>query len=132
MRRLRCAESSNVAQSVRRDLGREDINYRVELAFEALTPLGFQVRCTREWWEYIVSFKHPILRDRLKDVVATLTQPLEIRRSTRDAAVLLFYRTAAPRLLCAVIRRDDGSGFLITAYPTDALKRGDVVWSASR
>ena len=103
----------------------------VELAFDVLTPLGFRVRCARDWWEYIATAKHPVLRNRLQDIVATLAEPLQIRRSIRDPAVLLFYRAAPPRLLCAVIRNEDGSGFLITAYPTDALKRGDIVWSGS-
>ena len=33
---------------------------------------------------------------------------------------------------CAVARREDGSGFLITAYPTDAVKAGESVWTRSK
>ena len=100
--------------------------------FNVMTPLGFQVRCSEEWWGYVSTVKHPVLIDRLDDVIATLSDPLEIRRSTKDQAVLLFYRGTASRLLCVVIRRENDEGFLITAYPADSLKKGEVVWSASK
>src|SRR5215510_8457621 len=98
--------------------------------FNVLTPLGFYVRCTREWWQYVSTVKHPVLDDRLEDVIATLSDPMEVRRSTKDPAVLLFYRKADPPLLCVVIRQENGEGFLITAYPTDSLKKGEILWSA--
>jgi hypothetical protein len=34
----------------------------------------------------------------------------------------------AGRWACAVARRNDNGGFLITAYPTDAIKEGVRVW----
>jgi hypothetical protein len=34
--------------------------------------------------------------------------------------------------LCAVVKRADGSGFLITAYHTDSIKVGDVIWTKSK
>lgn len=101
------------------------------LVFDVLTPLGFRVRCTRSVWDYISTVKHPVLESRIQDVIDTLEHPLEVRRSTKDSQVLLFYREVAPRLLVAVIRREKGEGFLITAYPGDNLKRGEVVWTAS-
>jgi hypothetical protein len=99
--------------------------------FTVLTPLGFSVRCTKEWWEYVSAIKPPVLSDRQADVVATLAQPLEVRRSTKDPSVLLFYGSAHPRFLCVVVRKENSEGFLITAYPTDSLKKGELVWSAS-
>ncbi|MGE0827598.1 MAG: DUF4258 domain-containing protein [Candidatus Binatia bacterium] len=100
--------------------------------FNVLTPLGFHVRCSEEWWRYVSTVKHPVLETRQADVIATLSTPMEIRRSTKDQAVLLFYRMAVPRFLCVVVRQENGEGFLITAYPTDSLKKGAIVWSESR
>ena len=40
----------------------------------------------------------------------------------------LFYRVDQSRLLCAVVKRLDGEGFLITAYPCDKVKEGDRIW----
>jgi hypothetical protein len=96
-----------------------------------LTPLGFHVRCSKEWWEYSATVKHPVLADRLDDVIATLSHPLEVRRSTKDPAVLLFYRVAFPRFVCVVTRKENEDGFLITAYPADSLKKREMIWSAS-
>jgi hypothetical protein len=42
--------------------------------------------------------------------------------------VFLYYRTDQRRLLCAVVKRLDGEGFLITAYPCDKIKEGDRIW----
>lgn len=100
--------------------------------FNVLTPLGFYVRCSKEWWEYVSTVKHPILADRLDDIIATLSNPVEVRCSTKDPEVLLFYRVAIPRFMCAVVRKENEEGFLITAYPADSLKRGEIVWSASK
>ena len=54
----------------------------------------------------------------------------QIRRSRKDEAVHLFYRAVQPgRWFCAVARQvDNESGFLVTAYPTDAIKQGETIW----
>jgi len=50
--------------------------------------------------------------------------------SRSDPAVYLFYRMEYPgRWICAVAKRLDSEGFLITAYPTDAIKEGERTWS---
>jgi hypothetical protein len=47
-----------------------------------------------------------------------------------DLAVFLFYRAVVPgRWFCAVAKRLNAEGFLITTYPTDAIKEGERVWS---
>lgn len=101
------------------------------LHLEVSTPLGFVVRCPRAYWEFIVTEKHPVLAGREREVRAALSDPDEIRRSRKDPQVFLFYRGAAPRWLCVVVRREDGTGLLITAYPTDTVKAGEVVWTRS-
>jgi len=55
-----------------------------------------------------------------------------VRRSSQDPAVLLFYRGSKPRWTCAVTKREGESGFLVTAYPTDAIMIGERVWTRSR
>ena len=45
-------------------------------------------------------------------------------------AVFLFYRAELPgRWICAVTKRLNAEGFLITTYPTDAIKEGERVWN---
>ncbi len=103
-----------------------------ELIFEVMTPLGFTVRCSLSHWEFISSQKHPVLAGHVDEVREVLADPDEIRRSRKDPAVMLFYKGESPRWLCAVARRGDGTGFLITAYPTDAIKAGEMIWTKSK
>ncbi len=97
--------------------------------FEAPTPLGFSVRVTCDYWELIVTIKHPVMRGREMDVQDTLRTPDEIRRSRSDPVVYLFYRLERlGRWICAVAKQLNDEGFLITAYPTDAIKEGERIW----
>lgn len=59
-------------------------------------------------------------------------RPERVRRSRSDPDVYLFYQLDSPeRWVCAIVRRENNQqGFLITAYPTEAVKIGDEVWSS--
>ena len=106
-----------------------DVGAPEELQFEVITPLGFRVRVTRAYWDIIVGFKHPVMAAHEQAVKETLEKPSEIRLSKSDPSVHLFYRTErSERWVCAVAKRLNGEGFLITAYPTDAIKEGDRIW----
>jgi len=99
--------------------------------FEVDTPLGFRVRVGRRHWEFIVRVKHPAMAGREGEVQTALAAPDEIRRSRVDRNVLLFYKAAGNRRwVCAVCRRLNGDGFLITVYPTHAIKEGERIWPA--
>ena len=99
------------------------------LLFETNTPLGFRVRVGRSRWEFLIRVKHPVMSGREGDVQMALENPDEIRRSRSDPDVLLFYKkSGVRRWVCAVCRRLNGDGFLITTYPTDAIKEGEHLW----
>ena len=105
------------------------MNDDTSILFEVLTPLGFTVRVTQRYWRLIVSIKHPVMAGHEDEVKAALSAPDEIRRSRSDATVYLFYKTQhARRWVCAVTKRTGGTGFLITAYPTDTIKEGEKIW----
>jgi hypothetical protein len=100
-----------------------------ELLFEVITPLGFRVHVTQVYWELIVTVKHPVMAGHEDDVKAVLTNPDEIRLNRSDSNVYLFYKSKnARRWVRAVAKRVDGDGFLITTYPTDAIKEGEHIW----
>ncbi len=102
---------------------------RNELLFEAQTPLDFTVRVTRQRWLLITSTKHPVMAGRENLAKGALEAPDEVRQSRSDPRVLLFYKGEAPkRWTCAVVRQAEGSAFLITSYPTDAIKEGVRIW----
>lgn len=97
--------------------------------FEVPTPLGFQVRTSIGYWDVIVTIKHPGMRGREEDVKRTLTDPDEIRVSKTDPMVFLFYRADGnQRWVCAVTKRLDDEGFLITTYRTSNIKEGTRIW----
>jgi hypothetical protein len=101
-----------------------------DILFKIVTPLGFSVRVTRAYWELIVTVKYSVMRGREVDVQRVLQTPEEVRRSRGDHTVLLFYRIEEPgRWLCAVAKRLNDEEFLITTYPTDAIKEGERIWS---
>lgn len=96
--------------------------------FEILTPLGFRVRTSEEYWQKLI-VKHPDIAELEAEVIQALTNPEEIRQSRRDSNIVLFYLTLKEkRWVVAVARRLNGDGFLITAYQTDAIKEGDLIW----
>ena len=97
--------------------------------FEADTPLGFRVRVDKARWELIIGEKHPAMEGRESDVKSALESPSEVRQSKSDASVLLFYKVEGlKRWVCAVTKRSNEDAFLITAYPTDAIKEGTKIW----
>jgi hypothetical protein len=100
-----------------------------EILFTATTPLGFTVHVTKAYWELITTIKHPIMTGREDDVKKALEQPDEIRQSKSDETVYLFYKAEhEKRWICAVSKRTGQDGFLITTYPTDAIKEGVQIW----
>ena len=100
-----------------------------DILFEVRTPLGFSVAVTRARWELIATNKHPVMRGPEWSARLALESPDEVRKSRSDTEVLLFYKAEATRRwVCAVARRGPDRAFLVTAYPTDAIKEGIRVW----
>ncbi len=99
-----------------------------EIYFAIPTPLHIEVRTTGSYWNYLITIKHPVMRGK-EDIVKTVLQlPDEIRQSRTDKEVFLYYKQF-DRLYCVVARHSGTEGFLITAYPTDKVKEGDVIWT---
>ena len=99
------------------------------ILFEVTTPLGFRVRVTKAYWRIITEIKHPAMRWREEGLKETLRNPDEIRVCKKDPRVYLFYKPERlGRWVCAVVKRLNGEGFLITTYPTNAIKEGKRVW----
>ena len=95
--------------------------------FQVETPLGWSVRTSQSYW-LLIETKHPKLIGRSQAVRDVLSHPTEIYRSRTDATVYLFYGPDGSRLLCAVVRRLNDDGFLVTAYPCEKPKEGERIW----
>ena len=76
---------------------------------------------------------HPKMARQTSCIAETLANPDRIVRSRTDATVELFYKwyTSTPvtaKFLCVVVKAVRDDPFMITAYHTDAVKRGEVLW----
>jgi hypothetical protein len=97
--------------------------------FAVDSPLGHQVVLTRNRWRQIVRFKHPILAGRESEVRDCILDPEVIRASAKDATVHLYYRQSTTNYLCVVVGGEEESRFVVTAYFTQTVKKGQVVWT---
>ena len=76
---------------------------------------------------------HPEMSNQLPHIAATLAQPDQIVRSRTDRMVELFYKhypssPVTSKFLCTVVKVLPENYFVITAYYTDTIKKGDVLW----
>ena len=110
----------------RRSLQRPD---RPGWLFTVQSRIGFQVRTTQGYWSLITTVKHPTLSGKEQEVIRTLVQPDQVRVSKIDKTVYLFYRKFGRKHLCVVTKRfEPKTGFIMTAYVTEKLKEGRIVW----
>jgi hypothetical protein len=74
------------------------------------------------------------MSEQLPHIAATLAYPDQIVLSSTDSTVELFYKhySSTPvtsKFLCTVVKVLPEDSFIITAYYTDTIKRGDVLWA---
>jgi hypothetical protein len=101
-----------------------------KVLFVETTPLGYRVVLTRDRWREIVRFKHPALRGRESEVRECIRDLDHVRESAKDAEVHLYYRLSPTGFLCAVVGGDEPKArFVITAYFTKQLKKGNDLWT---
>lgn len=100
-----------------------------QILFLVDTPLGFSIQTTVSYWDLITTIKHPIMKGKLEDVKQTLINPNVIHLSKSDSHVYLFYKKDGnKRWVCAITKKLNGNGFLITAYRTSAIKERERIW----
>jgi len=89
---------------------------------------GKLLRTTKKYWMKIVIVKHPALKGKEQYVQDTLDNPDIIKESVGDKQVLLYYKKYKKKYhICAVVRHENGKGFLITSYITDRIKEGTII-----
>jgi len=100
----------------------------METYFEVKAQSGKSIRTTRSHWELISKTKHPEIEGKEAEVKECLSNPVEIRKSSEDSDVYLYYLPYMTYYICVVARHLNGEGFIITAYITDKIKEGESVW----
>ncbi len=98
--------------------------------FAVATPLGHRVVLRRDRWREITRYKHPAMAGHEADVRDCLSDPDVICESVKDASVHLYYRRATSGYVGVVVGGDDPQArFVISAYFTRALKKGNDLWT---
>jgi len=92
---------------------------------------GSSVGLTEERGAHLL--EHPEMRGQEDKLVETLLEPDVVIQSQSDDSVRLFHRfytrlAIRDKYLCVVVKYAKGDVFIITAYFTDRVKRGEVLW----
>lgn len=95
---------------------------------EVISKLGKRIRVTESYWNFIVTVKHTYMRGKENEVKETLKDPDEIKRSTKDPTVYLYYKRQGNIFVCVVCKHLNDEGYVVTTYLTDKMKIGEVVW----
>ncbi|WP_420264096.1 DUF4258 domain-containing protein [Candidatus Magnetominusculus dajiuhuensis] len=99
-----------------------------EIKFVVEAVSGRAIRTTYRHWDLITKTKHPEIENKEVEVRECLLNPIEIRRSSEDDNVCLYYLPLDKYFICVVVRHLNGDGFIITAYITDKVKEGEKIW----
>jgi hypothetical protein len=102
---------------------------------KVVCKLGNVVRLDRDRWAHVLS--HPEMRKQRYRIKETLVDPDEVRQSIRAAEVLLFYKLYAEtpvtqKFMLVVVEILNGEGFIVTAFFTDKIKKGDLIWKKNQ
>jgi len=93
---------------------------------------GREVRLTKERLEHIL--EHPEMAGMLDAIAETLGSPETVMKSLTDPDARLYYRyydstLVGGKYLCVVVKQHlEGDAFVLTAYLTDKVKRGEIKW----
>lgn len=100
-----------------------------DLLFKVKTPTGVLIHTTKEYWQRIITTKHPSIAKHENQVKDVLENPHEIRRSKQDVRVYLYYKNIGKLYVCVVAGHiTEKAGYIITAYLTDRIKEGEQIY----
>lgn len=97
-----------------------------------VSKLGRTIHTTKTYWDKIVNLKHPVMFGKEKEVLAVLKDPVLVKQSERDENVCLYYRVYGKRYLCVVVRHENGTGYIISCYPVDKIKKGKMLYEKAK
>ena len=92
---------------------------------------GRRVRLTDERLDHIL--EHPEMRDMVKAIEDTVVDPQKVVGSLSDEQARMYYRyyfgtKVGDKFLCVVVKIYDRDAFVLTAYLTNKVKRGKILW----
>jgi len=102
---------------------------------EVRSKLGKMIRFDEDRWKH--ALEHPEMENQISKIKETLVDPNEVRESVRMSSIWLFYKlyTNSPvseKYLLVAVEVLDGEGFIVTAFFTDKVKKGGLIWKKKR
>ncbi len=93
---------------------------------------GRIVRLTAERRQHLLT-QHPEMTEELEKIGNVLARPERVVQSRSDPEAELFYMwqrqsRVGPKYLCVVVVAKADDAFVLTAYLTDTIKKGRVLW----
>ncbi|MCS7163901.1 MAG: PBECR2 nuclease fold domain-containing protein [Thermodesulfovibrio sp.] len=93
-----------------------------------------QIRLTEERKKHFET-NHPEMENQIEKIKETLLNPDIIIKSKTDSQVELFYKhyfvtPVTEKYMCVVVKVSSNLNdlFIITAYFTDSVKKGELIW----
>jgi hypothetical protein len=101
------------------------------IVFRILSKMGKVVSLDEDRWRHIL--EHPEMKNQLDRIKETVVNPDEVRESIHDPSVLLFYKLykgtpVTEKHLLVVIKTLNRECFIVTAFFTDIVKKGGLIW----
>ena len=95
---------------------------------------GRAVRLTDERLAHIL--EHPEMQGLEQAIEDTVLPPARVVQSLSDPGAQLYYRfylgtVVGDKFLCVVVKFDTDDAFVLTAYLTDEIKKGTLIWPTS-
>jgi hypothetical protein len=95
---------------------------------------GLAIRLTDERLAHIL--EHPEMQGMEGAMEETLAQPERVAQSFSDPQARLYYRhyggtLVGDKFLCVVVKVAAGDAFVLTAYLTDRIKQGVLLWPSA-
>ncbi|OGR84560.1 MAG: hypothetical protein A2901_05875 [Elusimicrobia bacterium RIFCSPLOWO2_01_FULL_54_10] len=96
---------------------------------------GRAIRLTDERLKHILS--HPEMKGLIQAIAQTLQFPQKVIRSLSDSDARLYYRyylgtIVNDKYLCVVVKSSRDDDFVLTAYLTDSIKKGEILWPKTK
>ena len=94
---------------------------------------GRRIQLTDEGWAHIIH-RHHYMSDFQEEISETLLDPDEIRRSISvPETTRLYYKwyygtSRGDKWVCVVVKVLPNEAFLVSAYATDKIKEGELIW----
>ena len=92
---------------------------------------GQRIRLTEERRKHIL--EHPEMKSLMSRIEETLSEPQRVVQSLSDKEANLYYKyylgtMVGDKYLCVVVKMIKKDAFILTAYLTDSIKKGEIIW----